>query len=63
MEKVPGEELIHLSGIKDFQKGKGGVEDYGWYCCPLTVKTNENVEKVRATVRTDCHLDINMIAE
>ena len=24
MEKVPGEELICLRGIKDFQKGKGG---------------------------------------
>jgi hypothetical protein len=23
MEKVPGEELIHLRGIKDFQKEKG----------------------------------------
>jgi hypothetical protein len=23
MEKVPGEELIHLSGIKDIQKEKG----------------------------------------
>jgi len=28
MEKVPGDELIQLSGIKDFQKGKGGMEDY-----------------------------------
>jgi hypothetical protein len=23
MEKVPGEELIHLSGIKDFKKENG----------------------------------------
>jgi hypothetical protein len=28
MEKVPGEELIQLNGIKEFQKGKGGLEDY-----------------------------------
>ena len=63
MEKVRGEELIHLSGIKDIQKEKRGVEDYEWYDCPLTVKTDENVEKVRATVRTDCHLYINTITE
>jgi hypothetical protein len=39
------------------------VEDYEWYDCPLRVKTDENVEKVRATVKTYCQLDMNTITE
>ena len=44
-----------------YEQGWDGT--YEWYGCPLTVNTDESVEKVRATVRTDCHLDINMITE
>lgn len=48
---------------KRYSEEKGGVEDYEWYDCPLRVKTDENVEKVRATVKTYCQLDMNTITE
>jgi len=58
MEKTPYQELVHLNGTRGSQK-----EDKMWSGRPVTMKTDDNVEKVRTLVRTDRRLCIIMIAE
>jgi hypothetical protein len=46
-----------------FTEGKGDVEHYECLGCPLMMKTDKNVGKLRTTLRTDCHLDISRMTE
>ena len=39
---------------KEFPKGTENVEDE-WHHCPLTVKSDENGEKIRTVMKTHCH--------
>jgi hypothetical protein len=46
-----------------FLGGREDVEDDERPGRPVSMKTDENVDKVRTLVRNDCHLSIRMIAE
>jgi hypothetical protein len=58
---------LRRAGVFEWHKrcseGKEHVEDEERTGRPETMKTDENVEKVRTLVRTDRHLDIRMTAE
>jgi hypothetical protein len=46
-----------------FSEGREDVKDDEQPGCPVTIKTNDNVEKVRTLVRMDRRLGIRMMAE
>jgi hypothetical protein len=46
-----------------FQEGRGVVEDFERLGRPVTVKTGENMGKVRTYVRTDRRLGIRIITD
>jgi hypothetical protein len=48
---------------KRFSERKGDVEDDKQPSCLVMMETDENVEKVKTLVRTDCHSGIRMIIE
>jgi hypothetical protein len=48
---------------KRFSEGREDVEDDKLSGRPVTVKTDENVEKARSVMRTDRHLGIRMTEE
>jgi hypothetical protein len=61
MEKMPYHEHVSLNGTR-FLGGREHVEDER-PGRPVTMKTDENVDKVRTLVRNDRRLSIRMIAE
>jgi hypothetical protein len=61
IQTTPYEELVYLNDTR-FSEGRGDVEDKR-SGSPVTMKTDENVEKVRTIVRTDRHIGIRMTAE
>jgi hypothetical protein len=63
MEKIPCHEHVSLNGKEVFLRGGEDVEGDERPGRPVTMKTDENVDKVRTLVRNDRHLSIRMIAE
>jgi len=54
------QELACLTGTRG---GRDDVEDDEWPDCPVTMKTNENIKKVRTLMRIHHHLGIRITEE
>jgi len=67
LREAYGEDALSKSRVFDwhkrFSEGREDVEDNERSGRPVTIKTDENVERVRALVRTDRRLSIRKIAE
>jgi hypothetical protein len=67
LREVYGEDTLSRARVFEWHRrflgGREDVEDDERPGCPVTVKTDENVDKVRTLVRNDRRLSIRMIAE
>jgi histone-lysine N-methyltransferase SETMAR len=60
---MPYHEHVSLNGTERFLGGREDVEDDERPGRPVTMKTDENVDKVRTLVRNDRRLSFRMLAE
>jgi DNA-directed RNA polymerase sigma subunit (sigma70/sigma32) len=67
LHEVYGEDTLSWARVFEWHRrflgGREDVEDDEQLGRPVTMKTDENVDKVRTLVRNDRHLSIRMIAK
>jgi len=67
LQEVYGDDTMSKTRLfewhRRFKEGKEEVEDDHRNGRPSTSRTEENVQRVREKVRTDCHLTIRMITD